>query len=124
MTDYREQNEVREWKRFVEEMDIYEDQIPTHVIVCPVCNGKGTHVNPAIDSYGLTREDFNQDPDFEDDYRSGVYDVRCYTCEGRNVVDAVDWEKLDPEVRADWYEWKASSYELAAMYAAEQRAGC
>lgn len=63
-------------------------------IVCPVCEGKGTHVNPDIDANGLTAEDFDEDPDFAEDYRSGVYDVTCYTCKGRTTVPDDVPEKL------------------------------
>jgi hypothetical protein len=65
--------------------------------VCPRCGGKGQHSNPAIDGNGLTREDFDQDPDFERDYLSGVYGVTCRTCKGHRVVTqaALDQHKRD-----------------------------
>jgi hypothetical protein len=50
--------------------------------ICFVCRGDGTHVNPSIDGNGLTREDFDEDPDFADAYMSGVYDIRCDACDG------------------------------------------
>jgi hypothetical protein len=55
-------------------------------IVCPVCDGEGTTVNPNIDANGLTREDFDEDPDFREDYMSGVYDITCAACHGKRVV--------------------------------------
>ena len=55
-------------------------------IVCPVCGGKGTTVNPNIDAHGLTREDFDDDPDFAEDYNSGMYDQVCACCDGKRVV--------------------------------------
>jgi hypothetical protein len=55
-------------------------------IVCPVCRGEGTTVNPDIDSNGLTRDDFDNDPDFAEDYLSGVYDIQCRACDGQRVV--------------------------------------
>lgn len=55
-------------------------------IVCPVCCGEGTTVNPEIDSNGLTAEDFAEDPDFADSYFSGVYDITCRACDGNRVV--------------------------------------
>lgn len=55
--------------------------------VCPTCQGQGTHVNAAIDSQGLTAEDFEYaGPEFAEDYFSGVYDVTCAECGGRRVV--------------------------------------
>jgi hypothetical protein len=55
-------------------------------IVCPVCNGEGKTVNPNIDAHGLTREDFDEDPDFAEDYMAGVYDITCAACNGMRVV--------------------------------------
>jgi hypothetical protein len=57
-------------------------------VVCTTCRGRGAYVNPSIDSNGLTREDFEDDPDFEEDYRSGVFDIECGHCEGHKVIPA------------------------------------
>ncbi len=59
---------------------------PIEWIVCSGCQGRGEYVNPSIDSHGLSQEDFDQDPDFRDDYRSGVYNVTCELCKGRAVM--------------------------------------
>lgn len=55
-------------------------------IICPGCRGEGTCVNPNIDAHGLTREDFDEDPDFADDYFSGRYDVSCGACGGSGKI--------------------------------------
>jgi hypothetical protein len=55
-------------------------------ILCPVCEGEGKTVNPNIDDNGLTREDFDEDPDFAQDYINGVYDITCNACGGMRVV--------------------------------------
>jgi hypothetical protein len=55
-------------------------------IVCPVCKGEGTTVNPNIDAHGLTAEDFREDPDFAEEYMSGAYDIVCNGCVGMRVV--------------------------------------
>ena len=34
----------------------------------------------------MSSEDFDEDPDFQEDYFSGLYDVTCKTCHGRNVI--------------------------------------
>ena len=54
--------------------------------ICPDCQGRGSYVNPAIDSHGLSREDFDEDPDFREDYMSGRYDIQCRTCQGLRVI--------------------------------------
>jgi hypothetical protein len=51
-----------------------------------VCEGEGTTVNPNIDAHGLTYEDFQEDPDFAEDYKSGMYDITCNGCHGQRVV--------------------------------------
>jgi hypothetical protein len=55
-------------------------------ILCPVCSGSGKTVNPNIDANGLTAEDFREDPDFAEDYMSGMYDICCAGCDGLRVV--------------------------------------
>lgn len=61
-------------------------EISAKYAVCDLCNGKGKHVNPSIDSGGLTREDFAEDPDFERDYFRGLYDISCNRCGGKRVI--------------------------------------
>lgn len=55
-------------------------------VICGLCRGEGTHVNPAIDSHGLTREDFDDDPDFAESYFAGHYDVPCVRCSGTGKI--------------------------------------
>jgi|HubBroStandDraft_3_1064219.scaffolds.fasta_scaffold181248_2 hypothetical protein len=74
-----------------------EIELPTTWAVCPVCEGDGTHVNPAIDCGGLSAEDFDEDPDFAEDYRSGVYDVTCGHCGGRTTVQVLDRARCTDE---------------------------
>lgn len=75
-----------------------EVEVPIVYEVCPTCDGKGTHVNPSIDSHGISAEEFYEDPDFAEEYFSGSYDVACYECGGRNVVPEIDEENCDKEV--------------------------
>lgn len=76
-----------------------ELELPAVYQVCHTYQGRGTHVNPAIDGNGLTAEDFDeQGPDFVEDYFSGVYDVRCDECGGARVVLEVDEERADKAV--------------------------
>lgn len=74
----------------------YELVLPAVRVVCPVCDGSGKHVNPAIDGHGLGPEDF-EDQDFAESYWSGAYDVQCEECNGRNVVEELDWERIGRE---------------------------
>ena len=83
--------ELTEIKSFEES---YEVKLPKHKIVCPRCEGEGKHTNPAVDGNGLSTDDPDLDEEFWDSYRSGVYDIRCEVCNGKNVVDEVAEEVL------------------------------
>jgi hypothetical protein len=103
--------------------DDQEHEIPSKFAVCPRCRGKGSHVNPAVDGNGLTQEDFDEDPDFRENYFAGVYDVACHECNGKRVVLVPDRDKLTKEERAAWYEQQRDLAEMAATEAAERRLG-
>lgn len=78
---------------------IYEEiRVSAKYEVCGLCGGQGRHVNPSIDYNGLTSEDFRDDPDFEDMYFGGGFDVECYRCNGKRVEPVVYWEVLSREV--------------------------
>jgi hypothetical protein len=87
---------------FTDAGDEVEVSLPARYEVCPTCEGRGTHVNRAIDGHGLTREDFLEDPEFEEGYFRGDYDVQCTQCEGNRVVAVVDEERFTDEMRAQW----------------------
>jgi len=128
---YRNDGRVRAlagkwWKRIddkrmvaVVEVDEEEREVPITFEVCGTCDGRGTHVNPSIDAGGLTAEDFADDPDFAEDYRSGVHDVTCYECDGRRVVPVCQ----DDEVNEEIANQQADDAAYRAEVAAERRAG-
>jgi RecJ-like exonuclease len=68
--------------------------MPDKWVICPVCRGDGSHVNPNIDAHGLTREDFSEDPDFAEDYMKGTYDITCQTCQGTGKVRGDQQEQI------------------------------
>jgi hypothetical protein len=75
-------------------------KVPFHFGVCETCDGRGSHVNPSIDSGGLSADDFAEDPDFAESYFRGAYDVTCYTCDGRRVTPILDWPEHGPLAEA------------------------
>ena len=75
-------------------------KISIHYVVCPVCDGRGSYVNPNIDRHGLTREDFDEDPDFAEDYMSGRFDIVCALCHGSNVIPEASKETEREELAA------------------------
>ena len=97
-----------------------EEDLPAKFEVCGTCSGKGSHVNPSIDGNGLSREDFDADPDFEESYFRGDYDVRCHECDGLRVVPIIDWDHLTPaqKIIAEAHEKRAAQN---AQWDAEDR---
>jgi len=87
-------------------------------VVCPRCNGNGVHDHEAF-SNGLTSEDLS-DPDFREDYISGVYDVTCTECAGRRVTLEADDSSPDYERYLDALREAAAS---RAEEEAERRLG-
>lgn len=87
--------------------------------VCPCCAGRGSHVNPSIDSHGLSREDFDEDPDFAEAYFSGAYDQTCNECGGQNVVPV----PADPKIREYIAERAREAMEYRRECEAERRMG-
>ena len=69
-------------------------------IICPVCDGDGRVVNPNIDAHGLTAEDFDEDPDFAEDYASGLYDIPCTPCDGTGKLRQSKVAQLEENAEA------------------------
>jgi hypothetical protein len=79
-----------------------EAEFPVKFEVCGLCNGKGSHVNPSIDAHGISQEEFDEDPDFEEAYFEGRYDVVCYRCGGKRVEPVVNEDALTKEQKELW----------------------
>lgn len=83
-------------------------RVDTKFEVCDQCRGSGKIVDPNIDCCGLTQEDFDEDPDFYDDYMSGRYDQTCPRCNGKRVESIPkfpDWLNKAIQDRDD-SEWE------------------
>tara|TARA_Y100000361_G_scaffold33204_1_gene27840 strand:- start:425 stop:871 length:447 start_codon:yes stop_codon:yes gene_type:complete len=105
-----------------EDNDIKEVELPTHWEVCDVCRGEGKHVNPAIDCGGIS-EEMEDDPDFRENYMSGVYDVPCNHCGGKRVVKGVDWEAMSDEHQKLYEEQLIQAHNDHQNHMAELRMG-
>ena len=88
--------------------------VPSKFVVCPLCRGTGSHVNPSIDCNGLTAEDFDEDPDFREDYMNGTYNVPCNQCGGKNVVPELDFPEDIQQRINDIYKSRAEDRRNAA----------
>lgn len=101
--------------------------LPVYLVVCTTCSGKGSHVNPSIDSNGLSQEDFDEDPEFAEDYFSGRYDVTCYDCGGDNVVPEIHEGRCTPDQKKAleaYYEYLADEAAYQAECRMERMMGC
>ena len=54
-------------------------------------------VNPSIDAGGLSYDDFCDDPDFEEAYFSGRFDVTCSACNGTGKSLSIGWDAFPYE---------------------------
>ena len=91
--------------------------------VCGTCNGRGAYVNPSIDSHGLSREDFDDDPDFADDYRRGCYDVSCSECGGARVVPVIDEDENPAELVKEIQDAERDAWQYARDCVREREMG-
>jgi len=95
--------------------------VPTRFEVCGTCEGRGKHVDPAIDAGGLTPEDFDADPGFADAYFAGRYDIACVECDGLRVVPRATFPA---PIAAALVKWAREEADYARHCAAERRYGC
>lgn len=107
----------------VEDCHGNEQTLPVCWIVCPVCEGNGSHVNPAIDAGGLTQEDFADDPDFMEQYFRGDFDMFCNACKGRTTIRAVDRDACPPVLLALYDADEQARHDMESERLAEIRAG-
>jgi len=102
--------------------------LPNKWIVCPRCEGKGTHLRPGMEGVAYSMEEFNRDFSYEERqaYFNGGYDIQCQTCNGRTTVKDIDDVASDyhyPRLFKYLNELIQDEYEMEAMYAAERRMG-
>jgi len=110
---------------FVRETENGEETytLPLTMEVCPTCNGRGTHGNPAIDAGGYSDDGDDCDEYGENRYFSGFYDMVCQTCHGRNVVAVIDRHMADMDTLKVWDKKCEDDEEYEAMCRAERRMG-
>lgn len=106
-----------------DEMVEEEFEIPIIFEICSTCRGSGTHVNPNIDCHGLTQQDFDEDPDFREEYMGGNYDVSCYECYGKRVAPRIDEANADKEVLRKFRQRQEDERNYRRECAAERRMG-
>jgi hypothetical protein len=97
--------------RFSDPLDGEEIAVVGRRVVCPTCDGTG-RTDPPEFSGGFTTEDFDEDPDFEESYRAGVYDVACPECHGENVIIEPDPDQMSTPARLAYERYLEETYEL------------
>lgn len=98
-----------------------ELKLPARLEVCDLCEGSGSVVDPNIDAGGLSRDDFDEDPGFEEDYHSGRFNITCPQCRGKNVVPVIDYERLSVEQKKEFDEYQDDLEEAARDAEADRK---
>jgi hypothetical protein len=109
---------------FTDQGDEVELAIPAKFELCPRCRGVGSHVDPAVDGQGISQADFDQDPDFQESYFAGVYDVACHRCAGEKVIKVIDRDRATSAEKTLFDNHERELNEIQAEEEAERRAGC
>ena len=100
-------------------------RIAVRMDVCPVCDGRGSYVNPSIDAHGISAEQMAELGDeFAEDYRSGLYNIPCELCRGSNVVPVPMNNRIREMLRELAEEMLDALADDLAQTNAETRAGC
>jgi hypothetical protein len=106
--------------------------LPATFVVCPTCEGHGTHLREGIREHAYTREEFEES--FDDEEREeyfrhgGRYDVTCEQCGGKRVVLEVDRDAcVTAEQRSALAAYDAAledDRQYRAECESERRMGC
>jgi hypothetical protein len=92
-------------------------ELPAKMRVCSDCDGIGWVLNESMRHYAYSPEEFMNDFDDEEraqyQTRGGIYDVRCPTCQGKNVEPIVDESQLTDEQKVFFSEWKKFDEKIA-----------
>ena len=103
------------------DVDENEHEVEAEKQRCEMCRGDGTVVNPSIDSHGITGSEFDEDPEFREDYFSGRFDIECPECGGKGLIVV----PVLPEAIAKLIdEHNRDEAEYRAIERAERLAGC
>ena len=95
--------------------------------MCHDCKGNGHVLNPSMRNHAYSYEDFQEEFDEEGKSQyfkvSGIYDIPCPTCNGKNVIDVIDEEQVDPELFQLYTNAQIEQEEFAKIEAWERKMG-
>lgn len=117
--------DIRRMRGFAEDDEGNELEFPLKLEVCGTCDGKGTHVNPSIDSHGIGAEEWAEDwdEDEREGYMNGRYDVQCSECNGERVVPVLDEDRATEAQRKFIEDKQRADYTARTERASEARYG-
>ena len=104
-------------------------ELPSKKEVCWDCEGEGWVLNESMRSHAYSSEEFEEAFDEEDDRleyfrRGGIYDVKCPTCKGANVIDVIDRGACDVEILAEYDRQEEERENRYMERQSEIRYGC
>lgn len=103
-------------------LDSGQIELPTMRIVCPSCDGTGKS-----SSYlgAFTSDEFDNqfDPEEQEAYFAGAYDKVCDQCEGRNVIEVVNEDRIPAGLVAAYRAQQDAEARDDAEAAMERRMG-
>ena len=105
-----------------EDGEEHEVDFPFEFEVCSHCGGAGKTVSPGVDSHGITHEEFAEDPEFRENYYSGLYDISCENCNGANVAPTLLEKDFNDEQKKWYNEYQEATYECDMERDAERQA--
>ncbi len=113
--------EAKTLTRTVYEDDGSEEEVafPATLVVCSMCEGTATVVNPSIDAGGLSGSDL-EDGEFVSSYFRGHYDIACPSCSGQRVVPVIDEKACGDELKDALERLRRQEEEEAACEAASR----
>ena len=85
------------------------------------CNDWHTGLIPVYLKTIYESDDFYKDPDFEEEYFSGGYDISCPQCKGNKVIPVVNRETLSSEQRKDYDEYLEYKREMDTEMESDRR---
>lgn len=111
--------------------DEVEISLPSKRIICPECDGHGTHLTPSMRDHAYSSEEFQEDfsEEEQEEYmkRGGMYDVTCTVCKGNKIIDGLDraacYSDEDKKNLARFDELEKDRREHEAECAMERRMG-
>ncbi len=98
--------------------------LPAKRILCPECNGEGIVFEYGLDEQKML-DTMREEGDWEglQDYDAGNFHVMCNRCNGRSVVDEINWDYFRaeyPDEAQQVREYERQAY-IDARYEAHER---